>query len=231
MILFGCLPGPQTCACAVTFVYVVAGESIYIVCVFRCSLCFSSQALVIRDHCIFSASSKPCTPEVSHSISVNHQNTNRQGSQQPSEAPVHMVFARRWEFPALLLVWKTLGLVWKAALRAVAEDRVSLSGWGPGKRGVVKPACGFDQIFPHLSWHDALLFQELFCTPAAGGGGWVTDTGSELGKREFGETSGVRKERNCPFFFLHEIFSTWSRWTHGLIAMNDICDAGAQKQS
>lgn len=83
-------------------------------------------------------SSKPCISEVSHSISVNCQNTNREGSQQTSEAPVHMAFAssaRHWELPALLLVWKALGLVWKAALRATAEDRVSLSGCGPGKGG------------------------------------------------------------------------------------------------
>lgn len=170
-------------------------------------------------------SSKPCISEVSHSISVNCQNTNREGSQQTSEAPVHMAFAssaRHWELPALLLVWKALGLVWKAALRATAEDRVSLSGCGPGKGGgVLKPACGFDQIFPHLSWQDGLLFQELFHTPAAGGGGWVTGTGSELGKgEEVGETSGMRKGRNCPL--QKEIFFSTKLSqleVHGLVAL------------
>lgn len=177
-------------------------------------------------------SSKPCISEVSHSISVNCQNTNREGSQQTSEAPVHMAFAssaRHWELPALLLVWKALGLVWKAALRATAEDRVSLSGCGPGKGGggVLKPACGFDQIFPHLSWQDGLLFQELFHTPAAGGGGWVTGTGSELGKGGGWWDQRHEEGEKLPLaegnIFFHETFSAWSPWTCGLVGVNDIC--------
>lgn len=170
-------------------------------------------------------SSKPCISEVSHSISVNCQNTNREGSQQTSEAPVHMAFAssaQHWELPALLLVWKALGLVWKAALRATTEDRVSLSGCGPGKRGGGSEArlWLWSNIPPPLLAGWSVIPGTI---PHSRGRGWGLGDGHRVrtGKEgEVGETSGMRKERNCPL--QKEIFFSTKLSqleVHGLVAL------------
>lgn len=142
---------------------------------------------------------------------------------------MHMAFAsssRHWELPALLLVWKALGLVWKAALRATAEDRVSLSGCGPGKRGGFwSPLVALIKYSPTSPGRMVCYSRNYSALPRQGvGAGWRAQ-GQNLERGEVGETSGMRKERNCPllkerFFFpwnflslkSMDLWPCWREW-------------------
>lgn len=144
---------------------------------------------------------------------------------------MHMAFAsssRHWELPALLLVWKALGLVWKAALRATAEDRVSLSGCGPGKRGGSEARLWlWSNIPPPLLAGWSVIPGTI---PHSRGRGWGLGDGHRVRTWKGGRLVrpaawGRREIAPCwrKDFFFHETFSAWSPWICGLVGVNDIC--------